>query len=353
MNIAVLPGDDIGPEITEATLAVLEAADRRFALDLGFNVAEVGMAAHRHTGTTLPPDAMEAARNADGIILGPCGVAAYPPESDGGVNVPRTIRKEFDLYASIRPARSRPPLPRAVPGLDCLIVRENTEGFYADRLLFQGPGEFMPTPDCALSFRKITVQASRRIARVAFEYARHRRGRITVVGKRHLLPVTDGLFFKEVGKEALRHPNVTWREMDIDAMAADLYTRPGDHDVILTTNMFGDMLSNEALALSGSLGLAGSLNMGECHAAANAGHGSAPDIAGRGTANPTGLMLSAAMLLRWLGERHQLREFVHAAASIEAAADEAMLDQGSRTADLGGSGKTRAFAKAVIRAIRD
>jgi isocitrate/isopropylmalate dehydrogenase len=352
-QIAVFPGDDIGPEITEATLAVLEAADRRFALDLGFEVVEVGMAAHGRTGTTLPPAAMEAARNADGIILGPCGVSAYPPECDGGVNVPRTIRKVFDLYANIRPARSRPPLPRAVPGLDCLIVRENTEGFYADRCLFEGPGEFMPTPDCAMSVRKITARASRRIAKVAFEYARRRRGRMTVVGKRHVLPVTDGLFFKEVRNEAVLHPNVTWREMDIDAMAADLYTRPGDHDVILTTNMFGDMLSNEALALSGSLGLAQSLNMGECHAAANAGHGSAPDIAGRGTANPTGLMLSAAMLLRWLGERHQLREFVHAAASIEAAADEAMLDQNSRTADLGGSGRTQAFTKAVIRAMRD
>jgi len=353
MKIAVLPGDDIGPEITDATLAVLEAADRRFDLDLSFDMVEVGMAAHRRTGTTLPPAAIDAARRADGIILGPCGVSAYPPESDGGVTVPRTIRKAFDLYANIRPARSRPPLPRAVTGLDCLIVRENTEGFYADRSLFQGPGEFMPTPDCALSFRKVTVQASRRIARVAFEAARHRRGRITVVGKRHVLPVTDGLFFNEVKNEAVLHPNVTWREMDIDAMAADLYTRPRDHDVILTTNMFGDMLSNEALALSGSLGLAQSLNMGECHAAANAGHGSAPDIAGRGDKNPTGLMLSAAMLLRWLGERHQLREFVHAGASIEAAADAAMLDPGSRTADLGGSAKTQVFTKAVIRAMRE
>ena len=168
-----------------------------------------------------------------------------------------------------------------------------------------------------------------------------------------MLQVTDGLFFAEVKNESVLHPNVTWREMDVDAMAADLYTRPRDHDVILTTNMFGDILSNEALALSGSLGLAQSLNMGECHAAANAGHGSAPDIAGHGTANPTGLMLSAAMLLRWLGERHQLREFVHAAASIEAAADAAMLDPGSRTADLGGSGKTKAFTNAVIRSMRD
>ncbi len=353
MKIAVLPGDDIGPEITDATLSVLEAADRRFDLDLNFHVVEVGMAAYRSTGTTLPSATIEAARNADGIILGPCGVSAYPPASEGGVNVSSAIRKTFDLYANMRPARSRPPLPRAVPGLDCLIVRENTEGFYADRALFQGPGEFMPTPDCALSVRKITAQASRRIAKVAFEAAQHRRGRITVVGKRHVLRVTDGVFFNEVRNESVLHPNVTWREMDVDAMAADLYTRPQDHDVILTTNMFGDILSNEALALSGSLGLAQSLNMGEGHAAANAGHGSAPDIAGRGIANPAGLMLSAAMLLRWLGERHQLREFAQAAVSIEAAADAAMMDPGSRTADLGGSGKTKAFAEAVIRSMRE
>jgi isocitrate/isopropylmalate dehydrogenase len=353
MKIAVLPGDDIGPEITEATLSVLAAADRRFGLDLAFDLLDVGMAAHRRTGTTLPQAAIDAARAADGIILGPCGVSAYPPARDGGVNVPATLRKLFELYANLRPARSRPPLPRAIAGLDCMIVRENTEGFYADRAFFQGPGEFMPTPDCALSFRKITAQASRRIARVAFAVAQHRRGRITVVGKRHVLHATDGLFFREVEAEAALHPNVAWREMDVDTMAADLYTRPEDHDVILTTNMFGDILSNQALALAGSLGLAQSLNMGDAHAAANAGHGSAPDIAGRGTANPAGLILSAAMLLRWIGERRELREFAHAAASIEAAADTALLDEDSRTADLGGHGKTRSFAEALIRGMRE
>ncbi len=351
MNIAVLPGDDIGPEITRATLSVLEAADRRFGLDLAFDVLDVGMAAHRNSGTTLPGATIEAARAADGIILGPCGVSAYPPAAEGGVNVPGTIRKLFHLYANLRPARSRSPLPRAIAGLDCMIVRENTEGFYADRSLFQGPGEFMPTPDCALAFRKITAKASRRIARVAFETAQQRRGDITVVGKRHVLQVTDGLFFREVEAEAQLHPDVTWREMDVDAMAADLYIRPEDHDVILTTNMFGDILSNQALALSGSLGLAQSLNMGDRHAAANAGHGSAPDIAGRGTANPAGLILSAAMLLRWLGAQHRRREFSDAAAAIEAAADTAMLDPASRTADLGGSGNTRLFAAAVIRCL--
>jgi isocitrate/isopropylmalate dehydrogenase len=353
MKIAVLPGDDIGPEITDATLSVLGAADRRFGLDLSFQVLDVGLAAHRKTGTTLPQATIEAARAADGIILGPCGVSTYPPAREGGVNVPGAIRKLFDLYANLRPVRSRPPLPRAIPGLDCLIVRENTEGFYADRALFHGPGEFMPTADVALSVRKITANASRRIARVTFESAQHRRGRVTVVGKRHVLQLTDGLFFREVGNESVLYPNVTWREMDVDAMAADLYTRPEDHDVILTTNMFGDILSNEALALAGSLGLAQSLNMGESHAAANAGHGSAPDIAGRGIANPAGLMLSAAMLLRWLGERHQLREFAQAAASIEAAADAAMLDRRSRTADLGGGGNTKSFVEAVIRALKE
>lgn len=353
MKISVLPGDGIGPEITEATLCVLEAANRRFALDLGLELAEVGMAAHRRTGTTLPAGVVAAARSADGIILGPCSAAGYPPESDGGIDVPHAIRAQFDLYANIRPARSRLPLPRAVTGLDCLIVRENTEGLYADRSPSHGPGEFMPSADCALSVRKVTAQASRRIAKVAFEYARHRRGRITVAGKRQVLPLTDGLFFREVGNEALLHPNVSWREMDVDAIAADLYTQPGEHDVVLTTNLFGDVLSTFTLALAGSLGLAPSLSMGLSHAAVSAGHGPAPDIAGRGIANPTGLMLSAAMLLRWLGERHQLREFTHAAASIEAAADEAMLDHASRTTDLRGSGKTGTFTRAVIRAMRD
>ncbi len=353
MKIAVLPGDDIGPEITAATMTVLAAADRHFGLALEFDQRDVGMAAHRKTGTTLPPDTIEATRAADGIILGPCGVSDYPPAHDGGINVPGTLRKLFDLYANLRPARSRPPLPRAIPGLDCMIVRENTEGFYADRSLYEGPGEFMPTAEFALSFRKISVHASRRIAKVAFAVAQHRRGRITVVGKRHVLRMTDGVFFGEVAAEAQLHPNVTWREMDVDAMAADLYTRPEDHDVILTTNMFGDILSNEALALAGSLGLAQSLNMGDGHAAANAGHGSAPDIAGRGVANPAGLILSAAMLLRWLGERHQLREFTHAAASIEAAADAAMLDAATRTPDLGGTGKTQSFADAVARSLRE
>jgi len=145
MKIAVLPGDDIGPEITEAAVAVLEAADKEFGLKLNLELHEVGMAAHRRCGTTLPDSAFNAAQAADGVLLGPAGVTNYPAVLDGGINIPATIRKRLDLFANIRPARFRTGLPKSLAGLDCLIIRENKEGFYADRNFFQGHAEFMPT----------------------------------------------------------------------------------------------------------------------------------------------------------------------------------------------------------------
>jgi len=347
MKLAILPGDDIGPEIVDATLTALAAADRRFGLDLQFDPHEVGMASHRRNGTTLPERVIEAAIAADGVVLGPAGMTAYPPIAEGGVNIPGTIRKRLDLYANIRPARSRQGLPKALQGMDCVIVRENTEGFYADRNLFAGSGEFMPTPDCAMSVRRITAKASRRIAGVAFAMAERRSNRVTVVGKRHVLQMTDGLFVREVEAEAAAHPGVMLREVDVDAMAAELYLAPEKHDVILTTNMFGDILSNQAVAQSGGLGLAAALNVGDNHAAANAGHGSAPDIAGRGIANPVGLILSAAMLMRWWSERSTNTAYLAAAEAIEASVDEALKSQELRTTDLAGSGSTRSFADAV------
>lgn len=351
MRIAVLPGDDIGPEITETALRVLRAADARFALGLEFDVHEVGMAAHRRLGTTLPPAAFEAARSADGILLGPGGMTEYPPLAEGGLNIPGTIRKRLDLYANIRPARSRPGVPKAIPGLDCVIVRENTEGFYADRSLFQGIGEFMPTEDVALSVRLITARASRRIAEVAFRVAASRRKHVTMVGKRHVLQITDGLFMREVRSVAEGHPGITLREIDIDAMAADIYSRPEAFDVILTTNMFGDILSNLVNALAGGLGLASALNVGDRHAAANAGHGSAPDIAGRGVANPSGIILSAAMLLRHHGTTSGRNAMVAAAEAVDAALDAALADPATRTGDLGGNAGTEAFATALCARI--
>jgi 3-isopropylmalate dehydrogenase len=347
-----MPGDDIGPEIVRAALAALNAADEVYALDLRLTSVDVGMASYRAHGTTLTDAAMQSAMDADGVILGPCGMTDYPPRDKGGINVPGTIRKRLELYANLRPARSRPGVPDARRKLDVLIVRENTEGFYADRNMFQGIAEFMPTEDVALSVRKITRQGSRRIAAVAMAYALRRSKRVTAVGKQHVLQVTDGLFMSEAHAAAKANPQVAFREVDVDAMAADLYSRPERHDVILITNMFGDILSNEAAALSGGLGLAAALNAGDRHAIANAGHGSAPDIAGRGIANPCGMILSTAMLLEWLGVRHNEPRYIEASRAIEAAVDAALLDDAVRTSDLGGRGGTQAFGDAVAARVR-
>jgi 3-isopropylmalate dehydrogenase len=329
---------------------VLEVADRTYGLDLEFDVHEVGMAAHRRTGTTLPDSALAACVEADGVILGPGGMSAYPAVSEGGINIPGTIRKRLDLFANLRPSRYRENVPLSRPGLDVLIVRENTEGFYADRNLFEGYGEFRPTSDTAMSMRLITRAASLRIAKVAFEQARRRRGSVTVVGKRHVLQVTDGLFMSAVSDTAADYPDIDVREMDVDAAAADRYLRPEKFDVLLTSNMFGDILSNLAAALAGGLGLAGALNVGAHHAAANAGHGSAPDIAGHGTANPTSLILSSALLLGWWGERTGDPAFGITATAVQDAVDRT-LTMGVRTRDLGGSAGTMEFATAVADAL--
>ncbi len=351
MNVVVMPGDDIGPEIMAAAMAVVKAADQVYGLGLRLNEIDVGMPSFRKHGTTLTDAAVQAAVDADGVILGPCGMTEYPPREKGGINVPGTIRKRLELYANLRPARSRPGIPLAREGLDVLIVRENTEGFYADRNMFLGIAEFMPTEDVALSVRKITRQGSRRISKVAFDYAQRRRKNVTAVGKQHVLQVTDGLFMGEAWALSKQHPDIAMREMDIDAMAADLYTRPDRYDVILITNMFGDILSNEAVALSGGLGLAAALNAGDEHAIANAGHGSAPDIAGKGIANPTGMILSAAMLLEWLGMRHNKPAYLDACKAIQTAVDAALANVETRTGDLGGRGNTQSFGLAVTKAV--
>ncbi|MGO8866949.1 MAG: isocitrate/isopropylmalate dehydrogenase family protein [Alphaproteobacteria bacterium] len=348
MNILVLPGDGIGPEITAATMKVVERANAAFGLGLAFAYAEIGLAALERTGTTLPEPVMAAARAADGIILGPVSHNDYPPRAEGGINVSGELRVKLDLFANIRPNRTRPGIAsNARTPIDLVIVRENTEGFYADRNMVAGSGEFMPTEDMALAVRKVTAAASSRIARAAFELARERRRKVTAVHKANVLRLSDGLFLREVRKIADEFPDVALDEVLVDAMAALLVRDAQRFDVIVTTNMFGDILSDEAGELSGSLGLAGSLNAGDSHAFAQAQHGSAPDIAGRNIANPTSLILSAAMLLAWLGRRHQEERLSRAAAAINQAIDATLADPALRTADLGGSAGTDAFGAAV------
>jgi 3-isopropylmalate dehydrogenase len=222
--------------------------------------------------------------------------------------------------------------------MDLVIVRENTEGFYADRNMHQGIGEFMPTPDVALAVRKVTAKASERIARSAFELAGKRRGKVTAVHKQNVMRISDALFLDQVRAVAKEHPAMAYDEQLVDSLAAMLVRDAARYDVIVTTNMFGDILSDEAAELSGSLGLAGSINAGAAHCMAQAQHGSAPDIAGQDRANPISLVLSAAMLLQWLG-------FPEAHDAIDGAVDRLLKDPARRTRDLGGKLGTKAFTQ--------
>jgi len=349
MNLLLLPGDGIGPEIMAVTREVLAHVDRRFALGLKFSTHEVGLAALAKSGSTLPDAVIDACRTADGFVLGPVGHHDYPPRAEGGRNPSGDLRIALDLYANIRPSRSYEGLPHyGRTPMDLVIARENTEGFYADRNMHLGSGEFMPTPDLALSVRKISAHASRRIAEAAFRLAKRRRKKVTAVHKANVLKLGEGLFLREVRAVAARHPDVVYDEQLVDSMAAMLVRDAARYDVLVTTNMYGDILSDEAAELSGSLGLAASINAGEAHCMAQAQHGSAPDIAGQDLANPISLVLSAAMLLGWLGERHGKASFLEAQAAIDGAVARLIASPATRTKDLGGALGTRAFGAALL-----
>ena len=351
MKILVLPGDGIGPEITKATLNVLDRANAKFKLGLEWRIEDIGLTTLKSRGSTLPDDVMEAARQAPGIILGPVDHLQYPPREQGGINPSGELRVKLDLFANIRPAKSRMGLGLTGKPVDLVIFRECTEGFYGDRNMFMGRGEFMPTPDIALAVRKVTARQCERISRVAFEWARKRRRKVTAVHKANVLHISDGLFLREVRKVAGDYPDVELDEKIVDAMAALLVRDPSRFDCIVTGNMFGDILSDEASEISGSLGLAGSVMAGDDACCAQAQHGSAPDIQGQDKANPTSLILSAAMLLEWLAARHARPEFGAAAQAIEAGIDAALKIADTRTADLGGKLGTQAFAKHVTELI--
>ena len=257
MRILVLPGDGIGDEITRATLAVLEAADNRFGLDLTYEYEDIGFASLEKYGTTLRDEVLEKARQLDGILLGPVSHLDYPPRDKGGVNPSAAFRVKLDLYANVRPARTRPGLGRGHAPLDLVIMRECTEGFYPDRNMVAGCGEFMPVDGVAMSVRKITAHCCERIARRSFELAMTRRKKVTAIHKANNFIITDGLFLEEVRKVAADFPDVELDELIVDATAAWLVRDPSRFDVICATNFYADILSDLASELSGSLGLAG------------------------------------------------------------------------------------------------
>ena len=351
-SIALLAGDGIGPEILASTQCVLDQACKAQGIALAYKNIEIGFNALAATGSTFPDSVPEALEDCNGIILGPVSHNAYPPRTQGGLNPSGELRKTLDLYANIRPARSRAGIPpRANKPLDLVIVRENTEGFYADRNMASGPAEHMVTEDVAIALRRITRDACMRIARQAFALADQRRKRVTAVHKANVMRMTCGLFLECCRAVAADYPDVEYEEQLVDAMCALLVRAPEAYDVIVTTNMFGDILSDLASELSGSLGLAASLNAGTDKAMAQAQHGSAPDLAGLDVANPSALIGSSAMLMDWMASRHDDPRLHAIAANINNALEKVLTDPAKRTKDLGGPLGTRAFTHAVLAAL--
>ena len=347
-KIGVLEGDGIGPEIVKATVSLLEAVARK-SEGIGFDWHKfpMGWEAIKAAGNPLPEDTLRGLARCSGWIMGPHDSVSYPDHLKSVLNPSGQLRIHYDLYANIRPAKNYPSLRSLVHDTDLVIVRENTEGFYSDRNMYQGAGEFMPTADVALSTGVFTKYASERIAKVAFGLAQSRRKHVSIVHKANVIKLGNGLFLDTCKEVGTSYPDIQVDDYHIDAMAAHLVRRPHDFDVILTTNMFGDILSDLSAELVGSLGLGGSLNAGDKYAMAQAVHGAAPDIADQGVANPVGLMNSAVMLLDWIGKKYNDEELIDCAQTIDAAIIE-VLSSGPLTHDLGGEADTHTFTEAVV-----
>jgi len=351
MKIVVLPGDGIGPETMQVTVNVLQLVSEKYKLQLQLLPDVAGHESLRLHGTTITPALFDKVKQADGLMLGPMATYDFKDEAKGEINPSMFFRKNLDLFANIRPARTYEGVKTITPPFDLIVVRENTEGFYADRNMAAGNGEILVTPDVGIALRRITRSCCERIARSAFALAMQRKKHLTLVHKHNVLKVTDGIFLDACREVAKEFPQVTVDDFIVDAMMAHMVRAPGRFDVIVTTNMFGDILSDLTAELSGSLGLGGSLNAGIDHAMGQAAHGSAPDIAGQDIANPLSSVLSAAMLLRWHGQRKGLDDFATAANAIEQAVTQS-VSQGDCTRDVGGKLGTRASGEALLKLIR-
>lgn len=351
-HLGLLEGDGIGPEIVPASVKIIEAAFAAADVKrtIRWEKLPMGWEGIREHDNSMPASTLEALGKTDGWLLGPHDSAAYPEPHRSALNPSGTVRKHFNLFANIRPSKTFPGSNAISEGADIVIVRENTQGFYADRNTFAGTGEYMPTPDVAIASGVFTREAIERNARVAFDLARSRGKHLTIVHKANVLKMTTGLFKSVCLDVAAEYPDVTVDDFHIDAMTVHMVRRLPDFDVIVTENMFGDILSDLAGELCGSLGVAPSLNASLDTAMAQASHGSAPDIAGQGKANPIAMILSSAMLLEWLGSRHDDKECLLAARRIEEGVAAAIAD-GIKTPDMGGTATTDSFADAVVAAI--
>ncbi len=331
-NIAQIEGDGVGPEVSSAAVAVLEALRPRFDLRFEFRPAPAGDACKSRTGEALPAATVTTIRDSDACLKGPVGETA--------AETIVKLRQTLDLYANIRPSVSLPHVPSLRPDIDFVMVRENTECLYRG-MEFEFEGG-------AVALRTITRKASARIAERAFEIAerRNRQRKVVAVHKSNVLKKTDGLFLQACREVASGHPSVSFSDMLVDSTAMNLIRTPESFDVIVTTNMYGDILSDEAAQLVGGLGVAPSANLGEKDAIFEPVHGAAPDIAGRGLANPVAIILTCSMMLEWLAEERGDASCGDAAAAVRRAVDRT-LEGGVTTQDLGGTSSTSEVGAAV------
>jgi 3-isopropylmalate dehydrogenase len=353
-RIAVFPGDGIGAEVMAPCLALLDAVVARTG---GFRLVlepyEAGAELYRNTGVALPADALSGAENADAILLGAMGLpdVRYPNGTE--VTPQIELRERFHLYAGVRPVRVLPgaPIPLADPRarqIDCVLVRESTEGLFAARELTRRDGN-----EAVYDTMRISRDVCERLFDFAFALARkrargNRRGRVTCVDKANVLPAMA--FFREVFHErAARHSDVDADCAYVDATALRLVRAAWDFDVLVTENMFGDILSDLGAALMGGMGMAPSADIGDKQAVFQPCHGTAPDIAGRGLANPTAMFLSAAMMLEWLGDKHGVDACSRAAAEMTQAVERAFADASLVPVEYGGTAGTKQITDRVRR----
>jgi len=329
-TITLIPGDGIGPEVCAATQRVLEAS----GVAIDWEVHNAGAAVAEKTGTTLPQDVLDSILKNRVALKGPIGT----PIGKGFKSVNVTLRQTLDLYSNVRPIRSLPGVEPRFEGTDIVIVRENTEDLYAGL-------ELMIMPGVAQSIKLITERSCLRICEYAFVYAeKNERKRVTVVHKANIMKLSDGLLLDCFRRVAMKHPTIEPAEIIVDACAMQMVRNANKLDVIVTENLYGDILSDLGAGLVGGLGIVPGANIGVDAAVFEAVHGSAPDIAGQGIANPTAVIQSAVMMLRHIGE-------ITTAGRIERALTKVYSDAKVRTGDLGGKATTSQFAEAICEEV--
>jgi 3-isopropylmalate dehydrogenase len=350
LKVGILLGDDIGHEVVPECVKVMRAAAARTGLAIDWRPLPIGKHGHEQHGNTLPPVTEEALWELDGWIMGPIGHAAYPRNDPTWVMPP--VRKKYELFAAIRPSRSYPAIASIHKNVDIVFVREISEGMLYSETVVAGAPEFRPNDDITVAMRVITRKGSNRVAREAFEIARTRkRKKVTAAHKEPVYRLACGMFAEECRKVARDYPDVTFEEAMIDTISMKLVMAPQQYDVVVTSNQFGDILTDIGAGLVGGLGLAPGLCVGERQAMAQATHGSAPDIAGRNIANPYAMTVSGQMLLEWLGRKHNESKAIAAADLMKRAIDKVVTGGKTLTPDLGGKASTQEMGDAIAAAV--